>query len=428
MSGGVILGGGLAGLGCASIHPDAKIFEALAHAGGHVFSHEHEGIYFDEGAHICHAKDQAWLDLLYQQAGTVVQIPQSKVANYWHGNWVTYPVQNHLNELPLDSKTAALTDFVSAQIQYKDFEPTHYLEWCRSQYGDFLTDRFYKEYTQKYWRVPMEELGLDWLSGRLLPSQVQRIVAGALAPQDERQSVFSRFHYPEQGGFYGFFKPLFDSLDITCNARANRIDPVRNKVEFSNGLTEEYEWLASSIPLPDLVFMIDEAPEGVKQAASLLRYLKLLCVNIIVDDVLPLDHHWFYIYDESVETARVSVLNNLSPASVPAGKTALQAEIFRRGDEIFDTEYLVSNTLESLSSILKTNLKQGRCTVQPVEVSHAYVISDLQRASAVETITNWLTQKKIYPMGLFGTWKFIWSDAAYQSGVGTGKVLKELQT
>ena len=50
-------------------------------------------------------------------------------------------------------------------------------------------------------------------------------------------------------------------------------------------------------------------------------------------------------------------------------------------------------------------------------VPHAYVISDTRRAAAVDAIDRWMGERDISLIGLFGSWKFIWSDAAYASGV-----------
>ena len=174
MSGTVILGAGLSGLGCARNIPGARIFEAQSHAGGHAYSHELDGVFFDEGAHICHSRDPEWLKQLFKNAGAVEHVAQSDVASYWHGRWITYPTQNHLRDLAEEDRIAALSDFVEAQTRASGESPANYREWLEGQYGTFLTERFYSEYTKKHWRVPMEELGTDWLGGRVLPSQIPR--------------------------------------------------------------------------------------------------------------------------------------------------------------------------------------------------------------------------------------------------------------
>lgn len=412
----IILGAGVAGLGAARALPGARVFEATDHPGGHCYSHELDGVFFDEGAHICHAKDPNWLQMLYAAADDVEQISACDVSNHWQGHWVGYPVQNNLRDLPLAERTAALKDFVRAIHDSSSTEPANYLEWCRKQYGDYLTDQFYRLYTDKYWRVGMEELGTDWLGGRLLPSQIDRIVEGAFAEPLDSQAVFAQFHYPARGGFYAFFEPLFRDLPILYNERAVEVNVKRREVLFNSGRVESYEKLASSIPLPELVRMIPFAPADVRAAGGMLRHLQLLVVNLIVDrpDLTPC--HWFYIYDPDVDVARVKVNSNVAPRSVPVGRTALQCEIFRRMDEPMPVEELRDKAIRDMAKLLGFDPARDVHAMQAVPVSHAYVISDLQRAAAVDTIRSWLEERCIYPMGLFGRWKFIWSDAAYRSG------------
>lgn len=418
----IILGAGLTGLGAAKQIPGSVIYEAKDHPGGHVYSHEQGGVSFDEGAHICHAKDEAWLALLYENAGEVVRMNQSQVGNYWHGQWLTYPVQNHLRDLPPDLRIRALSEIVSAQMTSRDTAPRNYEEWCRGQYGDFLTDQFYREYTDKYWRVSMAEMDVDWLAGRLLPSQIDRIVHGAIAPQDEKQSVFSTFHYPAQGGFFAFFREMYKDVDIHLNRRLVEVDPAKKRVSFADGSATGYERLISTIPLNDLVRAIKNAPSEILRDAASLRHTQLLGVNMIVNkpDLSP--YHWFYIYDSEIDISRVKVMSNLIPDSVPPGTTVLQTEIFRRDDEAFDVPAMKKQAVKDMARLLGFDPDQNVAMVDHVVVSHAYPIPTLGRQEAVDRILAWLQSLGIESIGLYGRWKYCWSDQAFAAGKAGGEV------
>jgi protoporphyrinogen oxidase len=418
----VILGAGLSALGCAKQLPGARIYEARPYAGGHAWSHAIGGFYFDEGAHICHSRDQNYLDLVFKSAGKVKHVPMSNVMNRRKGKWITYPVQNHLHELEPRERIAALTDFVEAQIERAGIEPRHYLDWCLNQYGRFLTEKFYVLYTAKYWRTPMEELSTDWLSGRLLPTQVNRVIAGAIAKQANDQAAFAAFHYPARSGYFSFFRQLYKELTITLNARAIEIDLSRRSVSFANGHRQDFTKLVSSIPLPDLVSMIKDAPASVRQAAALLRHTQLLCVNLVINRPHITDLHWFYIYDQEIDASRVSVVSNLGNERAAAEKTALQAEIFRRADEPLNVAQMVENTIVHLTKALGFTREEIE-TVKPVLVPHAYIISDLNRERAAQHIHQWLLAYGIHCVGLLGKWKFIWSDAAFRDGIASAQAI-----
>jgi protoporphyrinogen oxidase len=141
----LVLGAGLAGLGCARALPGARVFEAQSHPGGQAWSHAHGGAWFDEGAHISHSRDAEFVRMITRGL-EVHEIAASRVRNHWHGAWITYPVQNHLHELPAAARTRALADFVEAQAQ-GGATPADYEQWCLAQYGRYLTEHFYREYT-----------------------------------------------------------------------------------------------------------------------------------------------------------------------------------------------------------------------------------------------------------------------------------------
>ncbi|MCB1071107.1 MAG: FAD-dependent oxidoreductase [Kiritimatiellae bacterium] len=412
----IILGAGLTGLGAARELPGSVVYEAKDHPGGHVYSHHQGGLHFDEGAHICHAKDPEWVELLKKNAGDVVRMDQSLVSNWWHGHWVTYPVQNHLRDLPVDLRIRALTEVVEAQVQSNTSTPAHYEAWCLAQYGETLTEQFYREYTTKYWRTPMADMDIDWLAGRLLPSQLQRIIHGAIAPLDEKQSVFSSFLYPARGGFFAFFAPLYREVDVRTGFQVSGVRHRDRKITFTNGEQVSFDRCISTIPLPDLIRAMDEVPDGIRDDAETLRHTSMIGVNVVVNKPSLVPWHWFYIYDADIDVSRVKVLSNLIPESLPPGKSVLQTEVFRRDDEAYDLEAIKKKAVVDLGRIMGFDPEQDVESVSHVEVSHAYTIPTLGRQAAVDRITAWLEGIGIIPAGLYGKWKYVWSDQAYAAG------------
>ena len=409
----VILGAGLAGTGAARQLPGARIYEARGEPGGYARSHEFGGAWFDCGAHICHSRDEAWLSLVTGHA-PLHEMTESKVLNYKAGRWFSYPVQNHLADLPEAERKAALDGFLEAQEKYRGQEPRNYEEWCRFQYGDALLEGYYRLYTAKYWHVPMAELATDWLGGRLLPSQVETILAGAKGGQPEKQAVFNRFRYPKEGGFFALVRHLFEGLPIEFGKEAVEVDPAAHRVTFADGTSADYETLVSTIPLPKLAMMTKDAPASVREAAWKLRFLQHCCVNFIVERGKLGDADWFYVYDPEIMAARVSFPFRLS--GCPGGRTAVQAEVFFPGDARPDTTTVLERTLRDMGRLLDFN--QGEIAAAEIRREPvSYVVSDLNRALAVRYIRDWLATRDIRTAGLFGSWFYIWSDRAFASGV-----------
>ena len=408
----IVLGGGLAGLGFARNYPGCRVFEAEAESGGHAQSHEFAGAWFDRGAHICHSQDKAWLELVCAHT-PMHELTKSTVLNHKAGRWFAYPVQNHLADLAPAERDAALKDFLAAQEKYRGQAPRNYEEWCRFQYGDFLVENFYRLYTAKYWHVPMAELATDWLGGRLLPSQVENIIAGAQGHQEEKQAVFSRFRYPKQGGFHAMLARLAEGVDLRLNRRAVRVDAAQRRVHFADGTEADYEALVSTIPLPQLVAMTPAAPAAVRAAAGKLRALRQYCVNLVVARERLSPANWFYVYDADIAVSRVSFPFSLS--GEVRDRTAIQAEIFVPGEARPDEEALRDQAVADVARLLKFDLAD----VAAAEIRcypYSYVVSDLNRAAAVDTVREWLRGQGIETAGLFGNWAYVWSDRAFALG------------
>lgn len=409
----LILGAGLAGAGVALSLPGARICEARREAGGYARSHEFAGAWFDCGAHICHSRDAEWLSRVTGHA-PLHAMGRSRVLNHKAGRWFSYPVQNHLSELPEDECRAALEGFLEAQEKHRGREPRNYEEWCRFQYGDALLEGYYRLYTAKCWHVPMAELATDWLGGRLLPGQVETILAGAKGRQPEKQAVFNRFLYPEEGGFFALVRHLFEGLPVEFGKEAVEVDPVARRVAFSDGTSADYETLVSTIPLPKLALMAKDAPASVREAAGKLRSLQQFCVNFVVARESLGDADWFYVYDPEILASRVSFPFRLSGR--PDGRTPVQAEVFFPGDARPDADAVLEQTLRDMGRVLgfaSGEIVAAEIRREPV----SYVVSDLARAAAVRHIRDWLAGRGILTAGLFGSWFYVWSDRSFADGV-----------
>lgn len=419
-----VLGAGLAALGFARQIPNATIYESKRHPGGHAYSHDSGGVSFDEGAHISHTKDQRFRDLIQAAADGVDDGIAAAVRNYWKGHWTGYPIQNHLRDLPTENAVQALTGIVMSAVSGTSGEPASYREWCRRQYGDYLTDEFYEMFTEKYWRCDTSDLATDWLGGRLIPSDLTNIIRGALSSDVADQAAFATFRYPKRGGFFNFFASLYEPLNIQTGYHVEEIDLRAREITFTTGTPAGFDVLASSIPLPDLVSALRDAPTDVRDAAGTLRHTKLLCVNMVVDRPDLTDSPWCYIYDHDIEPARLSFPGNLSPSSIVPGTTAVQAEIFRSDREHWgNIDGLAERTASQMAELLEFD-EDSISTLSTVEVSHAYIVSDHARAAAVDQILSWLKTQGVYTMGLYGKWKYMWSDAAFRSGEQTAEKLK----
>lgn len=145
---------------------------------------------------------------------------------------------------------------------------------------------------------------------------------------------------------------------------------------------------------------------------------------MLIHGKVEIPFHWFYIYDNDIDVARVMNRSAVCGINGDDKPVLLQAEVFRRSNELLDTENILRNTIDALSRILDAK-PEDVYWVKTVHSPHAYVISDHARATAVEKIRKWYQGRNIYTIGLQGEWRFMWSDAAYASGRMAGREIQE---
>jgi protoporphyrinogen oxidase len=193
----------------------------------------------------------------------------------------------------------------------------------------------------------------------------------------------------------------------------------RRQLRFSNGATAEYERVISSIPLPDLIPMIDDAPSDVTEAAGRLAFTTAVMVNLGIGREDLSDVHITYFYDSDIIFPRISFPHMLSPNNVPAGAGSIQVETY------FSDKYRPLNQPPDslIDPVIRDLRKTGvlreddRVVFQEARVvRYANVIYDLERADALKVVHGFLDDIGVLYCGRYGDWNHEWTDEAFLSG------------
>ena len=416
-----IIGGGLSGLGFFLTEENSQIYEMSAKIGGHAKSRKFKDYYFDEGAHINHSKNKLWLDFINKDN---INTRKSEVRNFHKGIFFGYPIQSHLGHLKNIDKVRYINSFIISQVANAKVELKNYRDWCIAHYGIELSQDYYRVFTKKYWRTSMENLSVDWLKGRLIKSDFRDVLNGAFEIKSKDKSVFSYFKYPKKGGFENFFDKEYDYNRIKLNHKVTSIDLNNRIIEFNNEHTESFDTIINSMPLPELVKITKNVPSEVAKAAEELLFTSLIQLNVVVNrDMCDItDTTWFYVYDETTDIARVSIIDNLTSIN-NKDTIAFQVEIFRRNDEDYNVNEISIKGIRDLCQILKIN-EDAILDYETMFIKYAYVISDMRRAINVKLIEDYYESNKVFGVGLYGRWNYVWSDVAFQSGVDMAKKLQ----
>ena len=189
-------------------------------------------------------------------------------------------------------------------------------------------------------------------------------------------------------------------------------------VYFSDGTSEKYERLISSIPLPEIVEMIEMCPTEVLMAAKELHYTCGYQVSLGFKRSDIAKHLWFYIYDEDIPPARVYSPNLKSPDNVPEGCSSLQAEVFfDNHTQLPSADVILKKTIEKLKKICcftDDDIIVNDIRFEPY--ANVTFVDGIYKNRQI--VLDYLKQKGIETIGRFGKWEYFWTFQAFADGMG----------
>jgi len=418
-----ILGSGMAGFGAAyRLRAEgiaATIYDKNSYHGGHTASfRDGSGFLFDEGPHISFTKDSRIQELLADSVDQHYETVQINLNNYWRGYWPQHPVQLHLHGLPEDVVVKVIADFV-AERSAPERPLKNYADWLLASFGRTFSELFPMQYARKYHLTSAENMSTDWLGPRIYRPSLEEVLRGALSASAPQVHYITHFRYPSDGGFVSYLKKFVPLGQLKLNHQAVSIDPHGKQLTFSNGVTVQYNGLVSSIPLPELVRMIDGVPQEVIDASRRLACSTCVLVNIGVDRQDLSDAHITYFYDEDICFTRLGFPHMLAASNVPPGTGSIQAELY------FSDKYkpLTGAPNDWIKPVLNDLRRCGLLkendrilSSSSMLVRYANIIFDLDRELAVKTVHDYLDEIGIKYCGRYGEWGYLWTDEAFKSG------------
>jgi protoporphyrinogen oxidase len=419
----VILGSGMAGLGAAyRLHGEGitpTVYDKNAYHGGHTASFRHgSGFLFDLGPHISFTKDPRIQELFADSVDQKYETIQINLNNYWRGYWPQHPVQLHLHGLPEDVIVKVITDFV--EERHAPERPVrNYADWLLTSFGRTFSELFPMQYTRKYHLTTADNMSTDWLGPRIYRPSLEEVLRGALSPSAPQVHYITHFRYPSEGGFVSYLKKFVPLGSLKFKHKLVSIDPSARQLSFANGIVAQYDAIASSVPLPELVRMIRGVPQDILDASRRLACSTCVLVNVGVDRNNLSDAHITYFYDEDICFTRLSFPHMLSASNVPPGAGSIQAEIY------FSDKYkpLTGSPDEWIEPVITDLRRCGRLRdsdrilfSSAMLVRYANVIFDLERAAALATVHGYLDDIGINYCGRYGEWAYLWTDESFKSG------------
>jgi protoporphyrinogen oxidase len=410
----VILGAGISGIAAGFYGGEDKtiIYEREDSYGGVCGNFKLDDFTFDKGVHLSFTKNK---DVRAIFDKTFYNSFEPHPQNVYAGNWFKHPIQNNLFSLPMEEKIKAIISFFDKDKINSSEE--NYKEWLYSKYGKYITEEFFLKYTKKYWCEDAENLGISWIENRIYTPNLKEVIYGAMSEDTPNTYYAKEMRYPSIGGYKEFLKPMVDKSNIVLNSRAILLDLKNKIIEFNNGSKVKYNYLISTIPLPELVSISKDINEEIKNKAKALKATSLLMVSLVIEGELNFNDIWFYIYDEDILPARAYLPGKKSINNIKKGYSAIQFEIYySESKPIKISNEMIINNIYSFLEKMKLTSKRNIILSDMRSLDYANVIFYENTTKNRDFIIDFYEKNDIYSIGRFGQWDYLWSDQSLLSG------------
>lgn len=423
----VIIGAGLTGLSTAyhleqQGFSDYILFEKDESVGGLCRSIQQDGFTFDYTGHLLHINDEYFRSLITKLVGLEqFNAIDRRSFIYSHGVYTKYPFQINLFGLPHDVIVECVEGFVNRP--HTATEPNDFPSWVLKHFGAGIAKHFFLGYQEKIFAYDLSNITASW-TGRFVPqTSLKQMLLGALQDCDTGVGYNSQFYYPKQGGIFYWVEKLAQSLQkpIQTNHCVQRIDTTTKTITFTNGHSEQYETLVTTMPLDTTLGLLKEKSNSfLAQARTKLICNSVINFNLGINRPNLSDKHWIYYPEKNYPFYRIGFGHNFADSMAPQGCSSLYGEFayVNKPQDYIDTT--LQNALAHTKKLL--GLSDNEIMTQKIiDISHAYVIFDFWREAHLPKILSALEDQSIHSVGRYGAWKY----SSMQEGVLDGKQTAE---
>jgi protoporphyrinogen oxidase len=422
-----ILGGGLTGLTLARLmHEEDQeviVLEAESEYGGLCRSITNQGFTFDKGgSHIIFSRDAEVLSFMRRMIAGNEQVNNRNTRIFYKQQFVKYPFENGLSDLPPDDRFFCIHEFIRTLIAVEKGEispPSNFREWIYYNFGKGIAECYMVPYNEKIWKYPTDQMSLHWVDGRIPRPPMEDIIKSAVGINTEGYTHQSVFSYPVDGGIEALVRAIADPVEpfIRTGFRVTSLVKSEKEWQISNGSEIiRADRCICTIPVQHLLACL-RVPENVKDAINALKYNSLVCVNIGIKGSLP-PVSWLYVPDPVIgRTNRISFPSGYSRHVAPDGCNAILAEITHQpGDEVsrMSDEDLIGEVTDMLGKmqILKTDqIVYSSVERQPF----AYVVYDLDYQKNIALVRKYFTSISLPLVGRFAQFEYLNMDGCIRS-------------
>jgi protoporphyrinogen oxidase len=420
-----ILGGGLSGLTVAAhLEDDCEVLEADPFPGGHCGSVIEQGFTFDAGGpHIIFSRNAKTLDFMLSLLGRNISRGRRNNKIFYNGRYVKYPFENGLFDLAPQDRFECLRDYVSNAHP----PPANFRQWMFHTFGTAITEKYLLPYNEKIWKVPAEQMSLDWVEGRIPRPPLEDVIKAAVGVETEGYQHQLFFYYPTRGGIQSLPDAMARRVPrLTTNFRVHNVRRTGDAWAVTDGEREyRYRHLVSTLPINEMAHKFEGVPDDIKRCGDSLRFNSLVTITIgLASERLP-DYSAIYVPSPELPFHRVSFPAIFSPQNVPAGKSLIQAEITcmpSHGIWGADDSEILNRVVDGLRA-MELVRPEEICYAKVIRTKYGYVVQDFTYREHLQKLKSYFEQQGITLCGRNAQFEYINMDQCIE---GAQKVAARL--
>lgn len=405
-----ILGAGPAGLSTAYyLKKNYYIWEKNNKIGGGCRTEKIDGFSFDYGGHIFYTRNQEVRALLNELIKNNLRCLPREAWIYSKSTYTRYPFQANLYGLPVEVVKECILGLMKAKLKYGE-RPNRFAnfeDFIYKVFGEGIAKHFMISINLKQWAAPLKEMTTEWMGDFIPLPSLEEVLEGSLKMAPRCIGINANFIYPRKGGIQAIFDSFVPQIqNLHLNSKVTSISLKNRSFELNGEKKNFYEKLVSTLPLTELIQILDSPPPEIKLASEKLRWTSLYIVNIGIDRPSLSDKQRVYYPEDDYIFHKLGYYQNQSPDMVPPGKSAVSAEISFSKIRSISKDTLVERTIEDLIKA-EVLYPEDEILLTPIlTLPYAYVIYDHQRQKTVSFIKQFLEKNDVFLCGRYAQWEY----------------------
>lgn len=433
----LVLGGGITGLAAARTLAAAGVeflvIEAESEPGGWCRSISSGRYLFDRSGHFLHLSDPRMREWVLDLPDVSWETVARDARVFLRGKVTPYPFQANLYGHGPGLVRRCLTDFATERIRETVNGPVdakNFEEWLLRRFGRAMCREFFFPYNRKMWRTSLRGMGYGWTSWSVPVPSIEDLLAGARGETRSGMGYNPSFLYPRSGGIGALVSALSAGVRdrVRTATRISRLDLRKQVAWSSDDESFHFDAVISTVPLTEMARSCVSLPSGVRAAASTLRWVKVLCVNLGIREPVASHGHWIYAPERVYPFFRAGFLSNVSAAAAPKGCASVFVESSFPSRARVNIPEEVRKATEGLRGMGVLPPGRNPEIVEPVLLDPAYVVFDHARDAAVRQVRGHLRKKGVFTAGRYGAWDYYGMEASMADGIrAAGEAIRKVR-